>query len=62
MAEEPLYLGTKISSVCSLLPRPLILTGFLRDVLIRHFSAADFIEQPELRHLIWSNTFGQSTY
>ena len=60
MAEEPLYLGTKISSVCSLMPRPIVLTGFLRDVLIRHFADVNSIEDPALRHLVWSNTMGAS--
>lgn len=60
MAEEPLYFGTKISSICSLLPRPLVMTGYFRDILIRHFSTPGHIEHTELKHLIWSNTFGQS--
>jgi hypothetical protein len=46
-------LGTRYSSLCSLLGRPLIMTGLFRDILIRHFAASAYIEEPDLRHLIW---------
>ena len=42
------------SSLCHLLPRPLIMTGFLRDYLTRHFQES-MIEEASLRHLIWQN-------
>lgn len=29
------------------------MTGLFRDILMRHFSASDYIEEPDLRHLIW---------
>jgi hypothetical protein len=32
---------------------PIILTGFFRDLLVRHFSEENFIETPELRKHIW---------
>lgn len=34
--------------------RPILLTGFLRDVLIRHFADPLHVEEPDLRQLIWS--------
>lgn len=34
--------------------RPIMLTGLLRDVLTRHFAAPLNIEEPDLRHLVWS--------
>jgi hypothetical protein len=40
--------------MCHLLARPLVLTGFLRDYLVRHFQAMT-IEDNALRHLIWKN-------
>lgn len=49
----PQYLGIEPSALCSLLPRPLLMTGIFRDLLIRHFSSQAFIEAPELQHLIW---------
>lgn len=47
------FIGTKVSNLCSLLPRPLILTGLFRELLIRHFAKAEYIETPELAHLLW---------
>ena len=41
-----------VSSLCSLLNRPIILTGMFRDILARHFQETT-IEEPALRHLIW---------
>lgn len=41
------------SALCSLLPRPLILTGLFREILTRHFASPDNIETPELAHLLW---------
>lgn len=48
------FVGIDVSSLCSLLARPAILTGILRDVLVRHFASAATIEEPDLRHLIWT--------
>jgi len=36
--------------------RRLLMTGFLRDVLVRHFSNPRFIEEPDLRAAIWQET------
>lgn len=47
------YFGVKLSALCALMPRPLIMTGIFRDLLTRHFVAQDYIESPDLRHLIW---------
>jgi len=47
------YFGTQLDSLCALLPRPIIMTGVFRDVLSRHFVSPDYIESPDLRHLIW---------
>jgi len=46
-------LGKTFSAMCSLLGRPLIMTGIFRDLLLRHFSSSSYIEEPDLRHLIW---------
>jgi hypothetical protein len=54
------YRGYSLSAICALLPRPLILTGFFRDVLIRHFSQASNIELPEVQRLVWHRTQGRS--
>ena len=42
------------SSLCSLGPRPIVVTGFLRQWFIQHFSTANNIEHPELRSLLWT--------
>lgn len=41
------------SALCSMGWRPLMITGLIRDLLIRHFSAPLNIEEVDLRHLIW---------
>ena len=41
------------SALCSLGPRPHIITGFLRQWLISHFSKETRIEHPELRGKLW---------
>lgn len=50
---KPQILGSTISHLCSLLPRPLIMTGIFREIMARHFLSADNIEIPELKHLLW---------
>ena len=42
-----------VSALCHTGWAPIILQGFFRDVLISHFSDANFIEMPDLRKLIW---------
>lgn len=49
---QPQYTGTRVSSLCHLQPRPLLMTGLFRDLLTKHFQA-DTPEAHELRHLIW---------
>lgn len=41
------------SSLCSVGWRTLMLTGLLRDLLVRHFAEPMQIEEPDLRHLVW---------
>jgi len=48
------YIGPVQSSICAKLPRRLILTGIYRDILARHFSSADYIEEPDLRQFLWN--------
>lgn len=48
------YFGQTVSSICSLLARPIVLTGFMRDFMVRHFQEGN-IEEPALRHLVWRN-------
>lgn len=33
--------------------RPLMITGLLRDLLVRHFASPTTIEEDDLRHLVW---------
>jgi len=47
------YSRSDISSICAKLPRRLILTGVFRDILCKHFSSEEFIEEPELRQFLW---------
>ena len=50
---RPQFIGPHPSAICSLLPRALILTGVFRDTLVHHFAAPEYIEEPDLRQLIW---------
>lgn len=43
-------------SVCHVGWRPLMLTGMLRELMIRHFASPDQIEEPDLRRAVWQNT------
>lgn len=52
----PQFVGSNPSSLCSLLPRPILLTGVFRDILTRHFASADQIEDPSLRDVLWKDT------
>lgn len=49
------YVGVRVSSLCSLYPRPLILTGLFREILTQHFADPQSIEEPDLRHLVWQS-------
>lgn len=52
---EPQFTGTILSSTCSLLPQDLLMTGLIRNVLMHHFSSSRYLENPDLRHLIWKD-------
>jgi hypothetical protein len=54
MSESTQQVGISFSSLQSLLPRPQLIIGFLRDYLSRHFQEGH-IESPELQKLIWGN-------
>lgn len=45
----------KLSSLCARGWRPLLITGLLRDILIRHFSNASNIEDDDLLKYIWTS-------
>jgi hypothetical protein len=49
----PQVVVDNVSSVCSLGMRPHLMTGFLRQHLIAHFSQPDQIEHPNLREYLW---------
>jgi len=55
----PPLAGTTFSSLCSLMMRPVIMTGVLRDIFMRHFTAWGNIEEPDLRQLVWRS--GETT-
>lgn len=48
----------KASSVCSLGMRPLLMTGFLRQVLMEHFAEKDHIEDRSLHDYLWTSDAG----
>lgn len=53
LSSTPQYAGQTLSSICALRPRPLIMTGLFRDVLVRHFADVSNIEDTALRGSIW---------
>lgn len=56
MADEQVqHLGIRFSALTALMHRPQILTGWIRDILLRHFQEGQ-IEHPELARLIWHDT------
>lgn len=52
---KPQLVPATMSKLCSFGLRRLILTGFIRDHLVHHFSRAEGIEDLDLRHLIWQD-------
>jgi hypothetical protein len=54
MAETALNLAEIASNYCSLAAKPLLLTGFFRDILSQHFADPDRIYEPHLVRMIWS--------
>ena len=54
---SPMFGSFTLSSVCATLGRLQVLTGVFRDLLTKSFSHADWIENPQLKQLLWrSNT------
>lgn len=47
------FISQDVSSLCSLLPRPILLTGIFRDILTRLFASSDYIEDTNLKGLLW---------
>lgn len=45
----------RVSSLCEMGWRPIMITGLFRDMLARHFSEASLIEQADLRRYLWSD-------
>ena len=56
MSSEKKPYGFTKSALCSLLPRPQIMTGVFKDILSTHFSVAARVEEPSLKHLIWTDS------
>jgi hypothetical protein len=50
---DAVCLSVRVSSLCERGWRPLLMTGFLRDMLTRHFSSEGQIEYEDLRRYIW---------
>lgn len=53
LASDVRLLHRFASNLCSLGMQPIVMTGFFRDLLIKHFAEALNIEDPDLRHLTW---------
>ena len=53
---HPQFVGTTLSAICQMLPRPQIMTGLFVELLQRHFREGSFIEENPLRELIWQDT------
>ena len=45
----------RASSLCSLGMRPLLMTGFLRQLLMEHFAEKDQIEDRRLEDYLWTS-------
>lgn len=50
------YFGPTFSAICAYLPRRLIVTGVVRDMLTQHFADAGRIEEADLRRYVWKET------
>lgn len=50
---EPNIIPGTLSALCSLLMRPMIMTGVFREILISHFASERYIEEPSLKELVW---------
>lgn len=56
MAEHPQFVGTTLSAICQMLPRPQTMTGLFVEHFQRHFAETNFVEDGSLRELIWRDT------
>lgn len=52
-APDPRERDLRLSSLCATGWRPLLITGLLRDLLVRHFSDPSTIEDDSLKQLVW---------
>lgn len=50
---RPVFHSETVSSLCSLLARPVVMTGLFREMLTRHFQDGRMETLPELASLIW---------
>ena len=50
----------RVSSICSLGMRPLLMTGFLRQNLMEHFAEKDQIEDGSLKDYLWKSSADSS--
>jgi hypothetical protein len=56
MADEDVQnFGSQFSAICVLMNRPQLISGWFRDILIKHFQSGQH-EHPELANLIWGDT------
>lgn len=55
MADVPEQTQLDPSAICSLGPRPILITGFLVKMLQQHFADPDNIDEPTLRSYTWSD-------
>lgn len=53
---SPSLITVSTEKICSLGPRPLLITGFLRQILIQHFSDPDGIDNPCLKSKVWTGS------
>ncbi len=51
----PQFVGTTLSAICQTLPRPQLMTGLFVELLQRHYAQTNFIEDPNLRQLVWQD-------
>jgi hypothetical protein len=51
---------TKLSDLCELMPRPLLITGILVQWMRQHFTDPKNIENPLLKHSIWSSELSET--
>lgn len=52
----PQFVGTSLSAICQMLPRPQTMTGMFVEHFQRHFAETNFREDGTLRELLWRDT------